>query len=205
MTVLASVGSKINVKNRRDKLEGDIIERGKLYEVLYDVERNLTRLEASALVLEIRRQSYMSSECIMFEYAEVTSGSPQNLKFQFKGLKSTGSPFVFTLGLAISIIGAAIVASAVITIAYLTIRGLFVIEAISEQFMPQTSYECKKDGETFKTYDGLVQHYAEEHPDMIPPSSEESEKTETPLKTWILMAAGIIAAVVIFYMLVVRK
>jgi len=205
MTVLASVGSKIKVKNRQDKLESDIIERGKLYEVLYDVERDLSKTEALALVLEIRRQSYKSRECLMFEYAEVTSGSPQNLKFQFKGLKSSGSPFIFTLAIATSIIYAALTIAVVAVIAYLSFRGIQVIEAVTADFMPQTVYKCKKCGETFKTYDGLVQHYAVEHPDMIPPSPEESEETETPLKTWIFIAAGIIAAIVIFYMMVVRK
>jgi len=205
MTVLASVGSKINVKNRQDRLESNIIERGKLYEVLYDVERDLSRTESLALVLEIRRQSYRSKDVIMFEYAEVTSGSPQNLKFQFKGLKSTGSPFIFTLAIATSIIFAACTIAAVAVVSYLTLRGISVIHAVTEDFMPSTVYKCKKCGETFKTYEGLVQHYAEEHPDMIPPSPEESEETETPLKTWIFIAAGIIAAIVIFYMLVVRK
>lgn len=205
MTVLASVGSKINVKNRQDRLESNIIERGRLYEVLYDLEKDVSRTEALALVLEIRRQSYKSGDFLMFEYAEVTSGSPQNLKFQFKGLKSTGSPFVFTLALAIAIVVAASTIAAVALISYLTIRGIWVIQAVTADFIPQTVYKCKVCGETFKTYEGLVQHYAEEHPDMIPPSPEESEGSETPLKTWIFIAAGIIAAIVIIYMMVVRK
>lgn len=203
MTVLASIGSKINVKNRQAKLESDIIERGKSYEILYDIEGTLSRTEALALVLEIRRQSYKSSDYLKFGYAEVTSGSSQNLRFQFKGLKSSGSPFIFTLGLTFVICMAA--AALVVTIGYLMMRGIDVIEGVTEPFIPQTVYKCPIDDNTFQTYEGLVQHYGEEHPDVIPPSPEETETTENPWMLWIILGVAVIATIVIIYIFVMRR
>ena len=204
MVVLASVGSPLTVKNREDKLESEIIEKGKFYEVLYNLEKDMSRTEALAVVLEIRRQSYMMSDVVKFEYAEIASGSPQELKFQFKGLKSSGSPFIFTLAMAIGIILAAVTIAAVALIGFMALQGIWVIEAIAAPFLPKTVYRCKECGEKFNTYEGLVQHYADEHPGIYPPSEDDSKETEDPWLMWIILIAAVIAVIVIAYMLLRR-
>lgn len=203
MVVLASQGTKLDVRGRTQALETTALTIGEFYEAQYEVQEGtrMTRAQAIEYVRAIRRRSLDYADAVLFQYAEIKEDSPQVITYQFKALKSTGSPFVFTLGFILSAIVIAAAGVALVGGAVIALKSLSTITTgITAPFQPTvtTTYVDPETGDEYGTYEEYAFAWTQRNPGVPVPEPGTREERE---QNWVIMAIGL--AVIIIVLLIV--